>query len=120
MQHQVTSVLQDLGIEEESDSEEDVFARPVVPQNGHLKSGRLAKPHDTVRTLVIWPQQRLGVRYMPGKKLDFDNLDLRLLIAGEIEIITSGEITEYEKNYRLNLMKEILYDAGLYEWQAVK
>ncbi len=57
---------------------------------------------------------------MPGKKLDFDNLELRLLIAGEIEIITSGEITEYEKNCRLNLATEILYDVGLYEWQAVK
>ncbi len=35
-------------------------------------------------------------------------------------MITSREITEVEKDCRLNLMKEILYDAGLYEWQAVK
>ncbi len=56
VQRQVTSVLQNLGIEEESDSVEDVSARPVIPQNGHLKSGRLAKLHDTVRTVVIWPQ----------------------------------------------------------------
>ncbi len=120
VQHQVNSVLQNLEIEEESDSEEDVSARPVIAQSVHLKSGRLVKLHDTVRTVVIWHQQRLGVRYMPGKKLDFDNLHLRLLITGEIEKITSEEITEYEKNCRLNLVKEILYDAGLYEWQAVK
>ncbi len=65
-----TSELQDLRIEKESDPEEDVSsAKPVVPQNGHLKYIRLAKPHDSVRTVVIWPQQRLGVRYMPGKKV---------------------------------------------------
>ncbi len=116
-----TSELQNLRIEEESYPEEDVSsAKPLVPLNGHLKYVRLAKPHDSVRTVVIWPQQWLGVRYMPGKKFDFVNLDLRLLVAGEIEIITSEEITEFERNSRLNLVKEIQYDPEFYEFQAMK
>ncbi len=111
-------MLQDLGIvENDSEVEKEMSAtRPALAQlqNGQLKSGRVAKPHDTVKTLVIWPQQRLGVRYMRGKKLNFHNLDLRLLIAGKIKVITSGEITEIEQNCRLNLMNKILYFTQLF------
>ncbi len=55
-----------------------------------------------------------------ARKFDFVNLDLRLLVAGEIKIITSGEITEFERNSRLNLVKKILYDPDVYECQPMK
>ncbi len=48
--HQYTTESQN---REESDLEEYVSsAKPVVKQNGHLKSVRLAIPHDSARTEI--------------------------------------------------------------------
>ncbi len=53
---------------------------------------------------------------MLGKKVDFDNLDLRLLVAGEIEVLKSRDISDYEQKSRLNILSDILCNAGYYEW----
>ncbi len=68
---------------------------------------------------MIWPQQRLDVRHTTGRGLDFDSLDLRLLTVGELEVVFSEEIAEYEKAAR-NILKDVLFIAGFYEWAAVK
>ncbi len=57
---------------------------------------------------------------MPGKNVDFDNLDLLLLVIGEIEVIKSRDISESEQKCRLNILSDIHCNAGFYEWQADK
>ena len=46
-------------------------------------------------------------------------LDLKLFTAGELEIITSGEISEQEKSGRLNLLKKIAYYSNIYNWKGL-
>ncbi len=57
---------------------------------------------------------------MLGKKVGFDNLDLCLSVAGEIEAIKSRDISKFEQKCRLNILSDILCNAGFYEWQTVK
>ncbi len=63
IQGQVASLLQDLGIDEDdSEVQEELSAiRPALAQlqNGQLKSGRYAKPHDAVKTL---PSKNSGLK----------------------------------------------------------
>ena len=39
--------------------------------------------------------------------------------TGELEIITSGEISEQEKSGRLNLLKKITYYSNIYNWKGL-
>ncbi len=54
------------------------------------------------------------VWYSTGKRLDFDSLNLHLLVAGEMEVILSGELSELEKTARLNIGRDLLFNAGFY------
>ncbi len=52
------------------------------------------------------------MKYSPGNRLDFESLDLHLLLAGEIEVIVSRELSELGKEARLNIVKDLLFNAG--------
>ncbi len=41
-------------------------------------------------------------------------------MAGELEVVTSRDISQKEANCRLNILKDIMCAAGFYEWSAVK
>ena len=81
------------------------------------KSGLKAKASDRVVYPQLCPQEKLSMEYVK-EPLDFDNLDLRLLAAGELEIIECCT-SQTEKKGRLKLLKNILYYAGHYQWKAV-
>ncbi len=63
---------------------------------------------------------KLGVRYSTTRDPDFDHLDLHLLVAGEVEVVTFGEMSEKESWSRLNILKDLMCAAGFYEWSPVK
>ena len=51
--------------------------------------------------------------------IKFDDLDLRLIVSGEINIIDRHNISMVERNGRMQLLKQILYLAGYYEWRGI-
>ena len=51
--------------------------------------------------------------------IKFDDLDLRLFTAGELNIIDRPDISYIEMRGKLDLLKNILYLAGYYEWRGI-
>ncbi len=80
------------------------------------KSGREAKVTDSVVNTLAWPHTQLNYT----NACSFDNIDLALLVAGEITIISSKKITEEEKQGRLELLRLVAYNSKLYQWAAVR
>lgn len=119
---EVEQTMNTLGLDADMSEEDEEIgtSEAVAPGKQAKKSGLLAKPYDTVKTSVMWPHMKLGVRYSTERGLGFDQLDLRLLVAGELEIISSVELSERERWARMNILKDIIYAAGFYEWAAVK
>ncbi len=76
--------------------------------------------HDIVRKTIIWPHLKLGVRYSTVQNLDFEHLDLHLLVVGELEVIKSNDICDGERWSRLDILTDLMCAAGYYEWSAVK
>ena len=73
-----------------------------------LQSGKCSKPEEVdIKMVVRFPHEKLDSRHTQLKS--FDSLPFNLLIAGELETITSGVLTEMEKNARTNMAKTICY-----------
>ena len=72
------------------------------------------------RTLFpqLCPQEFLRLEHVRDP-IKFDDLDLRLFTAGELNIIDRHDIPLVEKRGRTDLLKNILYLAGYYEWRGI-
>ena len=55
-----------------------------------------------------------------GREYVFAELDLRLLTAGELKIITGDTVSAVEKEGRPTLLKDVTYIAGSHGWQTAK
>ena len=49
----------------------------------------------------------------------YEDLDLRLFVSGELNIIDRQGISHTERTGRMRLLKDILFLAGLYEWKGL-
>ena len=67
----------------------------------------------------FWPHVCLPLEQV-GREYAFGDLDLRLLTAGELEIITGDTVSAVEKEGRLTLLKDLTYIAGSHGWQTAK
>jgi hypothetical protein len=83
------------------------------------KSGIYDKPSDEVVKKQLWPQSKLQYEYA-GSKMSFEDLELNLFVAGELEIISGKKISDKEKKGRIKLLKKISYFYELYEWKGIK
>ena len=83
------------------------------------KSGLVAKSSDAVRYPQLWPHVALQDEYL-YKGVSFNELDFRLLIAGELEIISSESISNLERNGRLRLLKRLTYLHGVHGVDCLK
>ena len=83
------------------------------------KSGIFDHPPDQVKFKQAWPQSILQFEYA-GSKIEFDQLEFNLFVAGELEIVTSPNVGQIEKKGRLNLLKKIAYYTETYEWEGIK
>ena len=83
------------------------------------KSG-LRQVISDVRTqnAQLCPQECLRLEHVRNP-IKFDDLDLRLFVSGEINIIDRHNISMVERNGRMQLLKQILYLAGYYEWRGI-
>ena len=116
------SILASLGLgQEDVDSDEEDLVQSITSKGKHRVSGLFAEANDCVKRHVIWPQEKLGPKYVnyASGKVKYRSLDLRLLACGEIELILSNDINSQEKHHRLVLLKDLLFNANYYEWQAV-
>lgn len=84
-----------------------------------IKSGIIDKPTDKVVKKLDWPQAELKYE-ISGRMLEFQDLDFQQFVAGELEIITGSNISEAEKQARLNFLKKISYYAFDFEWNVVR
>ena len=68
-----------------------------------------------VRYPQKWPQSHLQFEYV-NYQVKFDELDFKLFISGELEVISDPELTPSEKTGRLTLFKKIIYYYSTYEF----
>lgn len=78
----------------------------------------MTKASDKVIQQLMWPHAALQYEYV-NESLEFKDLDMKRFIAGELEIITSGQISEIEKRGRLLLLKKIVYYTSVYSWKGL-
>lgn len=83
------------------------------------KSGIFDHPSDEVVKKQLWPQSKLQFEYA-GFKINFDDLEFNLFVAGELEMLSSSKISEVEIIGRTKLLKRIAYFTELYEWKGLK
>ena len=76
--------------------------------NKKLQSGKTIKPDESdIKKQVKFAHQKLDPRHVVDRI--FDKLTFPLLVAGELEIATSIDITEKERQARVNIAKVICY-----------
>ena len=95
--------------------ESDVFSHRAKRRLGKVKSGRVAKTHDIVVTPLNWPHTFLRYGHA-GKDTVFENLDMPLLVAGELEILKSPSTNKVEKAGRAELLQSLMYNSKIYTW----
>lgn len=68
-----------------------------------------------------WPNEHLGARYNNfGKsEMKFKQLDMRTLMAGELNIVSNPKVCDNERKARLQLLGDAVFSSGFYQWPAV-
>jgi hypothetical protein len=99
--------------ESDGDSKKKVFK-----SKRKVKSGMVARASDDVQNPQTWPQTALQYEYI-NKSVAFQDLDFKLFVAGELEIIISRKTKIDERNTRLSLLKKIVYYSNIYQWKAL-
>jgi len=85
-----------------------------------LSSGLFRCSSSEVRKEVVWPMDKLGPQHSQyGKAVYHKDLDMRLLVLGELEIISGREASKIEKIERMKFLKEIIFNAEHFEWSAL-
>ena len=79
----------------------------------------VAKVSDRVVNPQCWPHVALRGEFIT-KNLSFHDLDFRLWIAGELEIVTARSVSLAERLGRLNLCKQLAYLYGGYSWDILR
>ena len=125
LRKQAQSQLKGLGLCESDEEEEPVGQ--ATSRGRKLKSGLEARASDIVINPQIWPHVALQYEFLSGNLdsnniggLGFSDLDFRLLVAGELEIITSDSISDTERYGRLKILKQLAYHMGYYDWEVLR
>lgn len=126
LQSKVEKKMEEFGLDysessEESDSDvEDDRRMGRKRRKGEkkIKSGIEAESCSSVVSPQLFPHAMLQEDYV-NKKVKFADLDFRLFVAGELEIITSEKIGSEERKARSEILKQMAYFQGIYEWPAL-
>lgn len=89
-----------------------------VPTKTFPVKSNLADSDSDTDINIIWPHEALGPKYFNYNmnKIKYKDLDSRLLIAGELNIIRSGKISAKESACRLKILSDIVFNMGNFEW----
>ena len=93
----------------------DISSRPKKSAKSKLKSGLFQKSSDSVLFPQIWPHTALHV----SESVDFMALDIKMIVAGELEIIMGKRTSSVERTRRLRFGGKNMYFASIYEWSAL-
>jgi len=104
---------------EESQSESDRESVHRIKKDKRRKSGIAIKSQDKVKCAQRYPHTYLRYEFV-SKNISFEDLELNLFIAGELEIISDSQTNRTERKGRLELLKRILYLSLSYEFEGLK
>jgi hypothetical protein len=94
--------------------------RKTGKSKAKLTSGLFRGSSVKVKKEVSWPMDKLGPQHTNyGKQVYHKDLDMRLLVLGELAIIRDTETGESETNARMDLLTEIIFNAEHFEWSAL-
>ena len=65
-----------------------------------------------------WPHTALQYEYV-SESVEFMSLDIKMFVAGEIEIVMGTQTPSAEKAGQLKLLRKLMYFANIYEWSAL-
>ena len=107
--------------ESENESGDDSVELDLGSDSGVSKSskkshmsGLYKKSSDTVKFPQIWPRSALQFEYV-SESVSLMSLDIKMFVAGELEVLLCKRIGASEKLGRLKLLKKIMYFANIYE-----
>ena len=105
---------------DDNNSDDSKSKKKSKKKHKHKKrSGINAKASDKVRNPQKWPHAHLQFEHV-NKQVKFDDLDFKLFVAGELEIISEDSLSSKEKQGRLQLLKKIVYYYSTYEFKGLK
>ena len=103
-----------------SDTNDNTDRKSKKKKKTHKKkSGISAKASDRVKFPQKWPHAHLQREYV-SKHVKFEELDFKLFIAGELEIISEEGLPKAERIGRLNLLKKIVYYCSTYDFKGLR
>ncbi len=125
----VKDTFKALGLDESDLSDEEIKAHISArgKRQGRGRKNILRKAcydlsdSDNDQNPCLWAHEFLGPKYnnFGSASIKFKQLDSRTFIAGELNIIRSKEISEVERKGRMNLLCDMIYNMGHYEWEAI-
>ena len=84
-----------------------------------MRSGLVRRAPDRVLDPQLWPHTALQGEFY-GQNIAFGDLNFRLLVAGELEIVTNTRIDEVERDGRLQFLKQLAYLESAYSLDTIK
>ena len=115
----MSSSSSDSSSSDDSSTSSDSEKKKKKKHKHKKKSGINAKASDKVRYPQKWPHAHLQYEHV-NKQVKYDELDFKLFIAGELEIISEDGISSVERQGRLKLLKKIVYYYATYEFKGLK
>ena len=103
----------------DDDSKSEKKSKKKHKHSHRKKSGINAKASDKVKHPQKWSHAHLQYEHV-NKHVKFDDLDFKLFIAGELEIISEEGLPSVERKGRLQLLKKIVYYYSTYEFKGLK
>ena len=72
-------------------------------------------------SVVMWPNENLGPRYNNYGKAEtkYRQLDMRTLVAGELDIVCDCGVSMREREARLRLLGDVNFYSAHYQWSAL-
>lgn len=91
----------DVSTSDSSEDESESKKKSKHKKSKKLKSGMLDKPSDKIKHKIDWPQSELNFEYV-NSPIKFSELEFDMLVAGELEILSSSKISKAEKRVVLS------------------
>ena len=102
---------------ESSDSEKRRSCSKSHKKKSKKRSGMAKKSSDKVKFPQVWPHSVLQFEFV-SDNVSFLKLDMKIFVAGELEILTS-KLSRAEYKGRMSLLKKIVYFSNIYEWKCL-
>jgi hypothetical protein len=83
------------------------------------KSGISAKSSDKVKHPQKYPHSQLRYEFVSAN-YNYDELNINLFVAGELEIIGDSDVGRTERSGRINLLKKLMYLSTTYHWSVIR